>query len=566
MSTTVSGLIPGTIYYSRVRARDAAGNLGTYSQVVSATTLQQTAPFDFSLLASNPPSVSQGNSLPILVTANLVSGNAQPITFSVGTLPPGVTATITPQSCTVTCSATIYLTTSISTPLQQHTILITASGGGITRTSQVIFTVTPLIDSTPPSAVSQASTSVIDSDTIQLSWGAATDNVGVTGYLVDVSPSVNFANYVTGWFNRDLGTQLLTQVNDLAPSTTYYSRVRARDAAGNLGTYSQVVFATTLQQTQPLQIPTLPLVTSASYDSASGFILLTWTDSLREQSYVMQRSQGGGEFSTIAILPTDTTSYIDYAIAQNIAYIYRLRAVNSAGNSPYSFGSVSTIVATQTTQTTTTTTTTNVPGSDVLIVTQPSQYLSGGIKYSWGIAHDEVKVIVNELPPIDYIELHEYGNNPSREILVSNYGSATDFPEEIASNYELKYFFAIDAKSFIGDIILNLKIPLIELNGNLVFVAISEEEGLWNIEQTEMIRQDDSFAYYSIKIPAEARYAVAVGKTDKNNYWDIVIIAVIIFAAIVIITLVRKLKKRKIEWHNVNSILLGNYRQRLQPQ
>ena len=81
-----------------------------------------------------------------------------------------------------------------------------------------------------------------------------------------------------------------------------------------------------------------------------------------------------------------------------------------------------------------------------------------------------------------------------------------------------------------------------------------------------MIRQDDSFAYYSIKIPAEARYAVAVGKTDKNNYWDIVIIAVIIFAAIVIITLVRKLKKRKIEWHNVNSILLGNYRQRLQPQ
>ena len=47
---------------------------------------------------------------------------------------------------------------------------------------------------------------------------------------------------------------------------------------------------------------------------------------------------------------------------------------------------------------------------------------------------------------------------------------------------------------------------------------------------------------------------------------EIVFIAVIIFAAIVIITLVRKLKKRKIEWHNVNSILLGNYRQRLQPQ
>jgi chitodextrinase len=73
-------------------------------------------------------------------------------------------------------------------------------------------------------------------------WTAATDNVGVTGYLIERCPGVActvFAQIatVTGTTYNDTG---------LAPNTSYSYRVRATDAAGNLSPYSNVASVTTL--------------------------------------------------------------------------------------------------------------------------------------------------------------------------------------------------------------------------------------------------------------------------------------------------------------------------------
>jgi chitodextrinase len=75
---------------------------------------------------------------------------------------------------------------------------------------------------------------------IHLSWTASTDNIGVTGYLVE---------------RRDPGSQSFVQVGsstrssyndpELAPGSTYSYRVRATDAAQNLSDYSGVASATT---------------------------------------------------------------------------------------------------------------------------------------------------------------------------------------------------------------------------------------------------------------------------------------------------------------------------------
>jgi chitodextrinase len=78
---------------------------------------------------------------------------------------------------------------------------------------------------------------------IDLSWGAATDNVGVTGYRVERCQGVGCSVFTK------LGTNVTTTTwadTSLSPNTSYSYIVRAQDAAGNLGDYSNVGTATTL--------------------------------------------------------------------------------------------------------------------------------------------------------------------------------------------------------------------------------------------------------------------------------------------------------------------------------
>ncbi|MFJ3669828.1 carbohydrate binding domain-containing protein [Streptomyces sp. NPDC090106] len=84
--------------------------------------------------------------------------------------------------------------------------------------------------STPAGLTSTGKTS----STVSLSWGASTDNVGVTGYTV--YSGSNQVLTVSG----TSGT-----VGGLSPSTAYTFTVRARDAAGNLSAASNAVSVTT---------------------------------------------------------------------------------------------------------------------------------------------------------------------------------------------------------------------------------------------------------------------------------------------------------------------------------
>jgi glucose/arabinose dehydrogenase/chitodextrinase len=90
-------------------------------------------------------------------------------------------------------------------------------------------------DATPPSAPTGLAATAASTSQINLSWTAATDNVGVTGYRV-LRDGTEIAT-VTGTTYQDTG---------LAASTTYTYTVRAFDAAGNLSSPSASASATTL--------------------------------------------------------------------------------------------------------------------------------------------------------------------------------------------------------------------------------------------------------------------------------------------------------------------------------
>jgi hypothetical protein len=74
------------------------------------------------------------------------------------------------------------------------------------------------------------------------------------------------------------------------------------------------------------------------HESTAGSLHLTWSDiSQNGNGFEIERSLGDtGVFSLIAILAPHETWYSDHNLAYNMTYCYRVRAYNSAGDSPYS--------------------------------------------------------------------------------------------------------------------------------------------------------------------------------------------------------------------------------------
>jgi endo-1,4-beta-xylanase len=97
-------------------------------------------------------------------------------------------------------------------------------------------------DTTPPNAPANLAASNVTSSGATLTWTAATDNVGVTGYDVLRAPGASGGTFTVV---ASPGTTTFTD-SGLAAGSTFRYQVRARDAAGNLSAVSGTVSVTTL--------------------------------------------------------------------------------------------------------------------------------------------------------------------------------------------------------------------------------------------------------------------------------------------------------------------------------
>ncbi|WP_237566478.1 discoidin domain-containing protein [Paenibacillus sp. EZ-K15] len=95
-------------------------------------------------------------------------------------------------------------------------------------------------DTQAPTAPANLAVTEVTASSISLSWGASTDNVGVTSYELyqDTTP----AAVVTG---------TSATVNGLSANTAYTFTVKAKDAAGNVSAASNAVTVTTTNETTP---------------------------------------------------------------------------------------------------------------------------------------------------------------------------------------------------------------------------------------------------------------------------------------------------------------------------
>lgn len=230
-----TGRSASTSYSYRVRARDAANNLSSYSSTASATT-------------PAPPD-TQSPTSPTGIAATAVSSTQINLSWNASTDNVGVTGYLVERcegpSCTTFAQIATPTGTTYSDPgraastTYRYRVRARDAANNLSGYSAIASATTQAppdtqAPSAPGSLTATPSTTVTQ---VTLTWVAATDNVGVTLYLVERCQGTGCSTFA------QIGTAATTTYVDSTVTAlqTYRYRVRARDAANNLGAYSNTV-------------------------------------------------------------------------------------------------------------------------------------------------------------------------------------------------------------------------------------------------------------------------------------------------------------------------------------
>ncbi|HTG45953.1 MAG TPA: fibronectin type III domain-containing protein [Verrucomicrobiae bacterium] len=307
-----TAVLPSTEYYYRLRAFNADGNSAYSSEVHAATA----AP------PLNPPTA------PTLQLAGVASGRVD-LTWIDGAnelgykleRKSGAAGTWT-EFPSLAANLSAYSDSAV-TPSTEYFYRIRAfnADGNSSYSAELraVTTAPPLQPPVPP----VLQTVAISESRIDLLWN---DVANETTYEIERKlgsgnwgPLASVGANVTSYSN-----------SGLQPSTLYFYRIRALNAAGASALSPEVSTST---QAPPLQRPTTPalLATALSHSRIS----LAWTDVTDESGYTLERMEGT-EWVSFPVLGPGSTAYIDENLRPATDYHYRIRAFNTAGSSDYS--------------------------------------------------------------------------------------------------------------------------------------------------------------------------------------------------------------------------------------
>ena len=173
-------------------------------------------------------------------------------------------------------------------------------------------------DGSAPTAPGRVLSSGVTASTVDLSWSAASDNVGVAGYTV-------FRDGVS------IGSSATTRYSDrgLAAGRSYLYTVRANDAAGNISASSTAITVVTAAAgaLPDTQAPSAPSGLHSMGESESTVDLM-WspsTDNVGVKNYSVLRDG-------FVVAQTASTSFTDRGRLAGTTYRYEVLATDAAGN------------------------------------------------------------------------------------------------------------------------------------------------------------------------------------------------------------------------------------------
>lgn len=240
------------------------------------------------------------------LTANVDGGSTLSTTFSQG----GFQWIKLPGSFSnVTLSTNHTLNLGIVSSLDLEKVILTPDSsfvpsGGTTT------------DTVPPTDPTNLTSPTQTSSTIDLTWSASTDNIGVVGY--DIYKNSVFAGSSSGTAYTLTG---------LTPSTTYAVSVKARDAAGNVSNASTTLQATTLAAVDT-QAPTVPGGLTSS-NLTHNSVTISWTpstDNVGVDAYEVMLN------TTVLTSTLTGVTYNATGLSPQTSYAFKVRAKDVAGN------------------------------------------------------------------------------------------------------------------------------------------------------------------------------------------------------------------------------------------
>lgn len=243
-----SGLLPNTNYWWRVRAVDEANNVSSFATVASAALTLTTGDV-------TPPDP------PTSLNATSIAHNSFQINWTHPADHAGYkldVATNSAFSSFVTgyqnldvLNVNTYVISGLS-PLTNYYVRLrtydAADNESINSTVLIVQTAPPPDVAAPTQVVAQEATSV-SSTAFTLNWLPSTDDVGVVSYEIDVAYDAAFTLPLargSGSYNAyNVGNVLSYRVLEAFANTTFYARVRARDASGKVSVSSDPITITT---------------------------------------------------------------------------------------------------------------------------------------------------------------------------------------------------------------------------------------------------------------------------------------------------------------------------------
>ena len=194
--------------------------------------------------------------------------------------------------------------------------------GGVSPYSVIV---TDTTFGTPPTAPTALRTDVLQARSLRLRW---TDNAtDEAGFEVEQFRNNRFERISTVSANTDS-----LAVAGLTDQTEYRFRVRARNRSG----FSD--YTNELRVTTPLGAPEAPLNLTVANDRGGPQITLKWTVPLKRvtDSLEVERSIDGQPYQVIQRLPGALDSTVVSGLVLGERYLFRVRARNRTGYSPYS--------------------------------------------------------------------------------------------------------------------------------------------------------------------------------------------------------------------------------------
>ena len=301
-SYTNTGAKAGTTYYYRVKACNDAG-LSPYSNIVSGQ-VKSVTPKPAAPVVKIGHSASSGKPM---LTWNAVSGATSYKVYR-------ATSQKGTYSLLGTVTATSYTNTGAKAGVTYYYKVKAVNSAGESAYSNTVSGQSKSVTPKPSAPVVKIGHSATSGKPM-LTWNAVD---GAASYKVYRATAKNGAYSVINT------TKALTYTNTgAALGTTYYYKVEALDAAGKSLGFSDVV--------EGKVAPVL----AVGYSSVSGKPMLTWNAVSGATSYKVYRATSqNGAYSLLGTVTA--TSYTNTGAKAGTTYWYKVKAVNSAGESAYS--------------------------------------------------------------------------------------------------------------------------------------------------------------------------------------------------------------------------------------